>query len=62
MDKNTFDQFNREYEDALKKVRHCVNSEGFKLEAAMMGARLLAATKKRKGASFNRLRCSKMHD
>ena len=49
MDKNLFDQFNREYEDALKKVRHCVNSEGFKLEAAMMGARLLAATKNGKG-------------
>lgn len=49
MDKNTFDQFNREYEDALKKVRHCVNSEGFKLEAAMMGARLLATTKNGKG-------------
>lgn len=38
MDKNLFDRFNREYEDALKKVRHCVNSEGFELEAAMMGA------------------------
>lgn len=49
MDKNTFDQFNREYEDALKKVRHCVNSEGFKLEAAMMVASLLAATKNGKG-------------
>lgn len=53
MDKNIFDQFNREYEDAIKKVRHCVNSEGFKLEAAMMGARLLDTTKKRKRASFN---------
>lgn len=49
MDKNLFDQFNREYEDALKKVRHCVNSESFKLEAAMMGARLLNATKNGKG-------------
>lgn len=49
MDKNLFDQFNREYEDALKKVRHCVNSEGFKLESAMMGARLIAATKNGKG-------------
>ena len=49
MDKNLFDQFNREYEDALKKVRHCVNSEGFILEAAMMGDRLLAATKNGKG-------------
>ena len=49
MDKNLYDQFNREYEDALKKVRHCVNSEGFKLEVAMMGAKLLAATKNGKG-------------
>lgn len=49
MDKNLFDQFDREYEDALKKVRHCVNSEGFKSKAAMMGARLLAATKNGKG-------------
>lgn len=49
MDKNLFDQFEREYEDALKKVRHCVNSEGFKLEAAMMGARLTAASKNGKG-------------
>ena len=49
MDKNLFDQFNREYEDALKKVRHCVNSEGFKLEAAMMVARLMAASKNGKG-------------
>lgn len=53
MDKNLFDQFNREYEDALKKVRHCVNSEGFKIEAAMMGTRLMGASKKRKRASFN---------
>ena len=49
MDKNLFDQFNREYEDALKKVRHCVNSEGFKLEVAMMGARLMGAAKNGKG-------------
>lgn len=49
MDKNLFDQFNREYEDALKKVRHCVNSEGFKSEAAMMGARLIGASKNGKG-------------
>lgn len=49
MDKNLYDQFNREYEDALKKVRHCVNSESFKLEAAIMGDRLLAATKNGKG-------------
>ena len=49
MDKNIFDQFNREYEDALKKVRHCVNSEGFKLVAALMGAKLLDATKNGKG-------------
>lgn len=49
MDKNIFDQFNREYEDALKKVRHCVNSEGFKLGATMMGARLMAASKNGKG-------------
>ena len=49
MDKNLFDQFNREYEDALKKVRHCVNSEGFKIEAAMMGTRLMGASKNGKG-------------
>lgn len=49
MDKNSFDQFNREYEDALKKVRHCVSGKGFELEVAMMGARLLAATKNGKG-------------
>ena len=49
MDKNLFDQFNREYEDALKKVRHCVNSEGFKLEAVMMSARLMDASKNGKG-------------
>lgn len=49
MDKNLFDQFNREYEDALKKVRHCVNSEGFKLEAAMMSTRLIDASKNGKG-------------
>ncbi len=49
MDKNLFDQFNREYEDALKKVRHCVNSEGFKLEAAMMGAKLMDVAKSGKG-------------
>lgn len=49
MDKNLFDQFNREYEDALKKVRHCVNSEGFKLEAAMMSTGLMAASKNGKG-------------
>lgn len=49
MDKNLFDQFDRKYEDALKKVRHCVNSEDFKLEAAMMGAKLLGATKNGKG-------------
>lgn len=49
MDKNLFDQFEKEYEDALKKVRYCVNSEGFKLEAAMMGARLTAASKNGKG-------------
>ena len=49
MDKNTFDQFDREYEDAIKKVRDCVNSEAFKLEVAMMGARLLGAAKNGKG-------------
>lgn len=49
MDKNIFDQFNREYEDALKKVRHCVSGKDFELEVAMMGARLLAATKNGKG-------------
>lgn len=49
MDKNLFDQFNKEYEDALKKVRHCVNSEGFKLEAAMMGARFTGAAQNGKG-------------
>lgn len=49
MDKNLFDQFDRKYEDALKKVRHCVNSEDFKLEAAMMGAKLIGTTKNGKG-------------
>lgn len=49
MDKNTFDQFNREYEDAIKKVRDCVNSEAFKLEVAMMGTRLIGAAKNGKG-------------
>ena len=49
MDKNTFDQFTREYEDALKKVRDYVNSKGFKLEAVMMSTRLMAAIENGKG-------------
>ena len=44
----------------LKKVRHCVNSESFKLEAAMMSARLLNAAKTGKGRvsmDFDALKC-----
>lgn len=49
MDKNMFDKFNREYEDALQKVRDCVNGEGIKLDAAMMSLRLMNAAKNGKG-------------
>lgn len=49
MDKNIFDKFDREFEDALKKVRDCVNSEGFKTDATIMGMRLMNAAKNGKG-------------
>lgn len=49
MDKNMFDKFNKEYEDAFKKVRDIVNSEEFRIKATMMGIRLTSATKKAKG-------------
>lgn len=49
MDKNMFDIFNRQYEDALKKVRDCVNSKDFKSDAAIMAQRLMNATKNGKG-------------
>lgn len=49
MDRNLFDQLNRQFEDALKKVRDCVNSEGFKTYATIMGMRLMNAEKNGKG-------------
>lgn len=49
MDKNMFDKFNKEYEDAFKKVRDIVNSEEFRIKATMMGIRLTSATKEQKG-------------
>lgn len=49
MDKNMFDKFSKEYENAFKKVRDCVNSEGFKTQATIMGIRLMNATKNGKG-------------
>lgn len=39
----------KEFKGAIKGIRDCVNSEDFKLHVAMMGARLLAATKNGKG-------------
>ena len=49
MDKNMFDKFNKEYEDAFKKVRDIVNGEGFRILATRMGIRLISATKNAKG-------------
>lgn len=49
MDKNMFDKFNKEYEDAFKKVRDIVNGEGFRIQATTMGIRLMSATKNAKG-------------
>ena len=49
MDKNTFDKFDKEFQDAIKKVRDCVNSEAFKSGAAIMAMRLTNAAKNGKG-------------
>lgn len=49
MDNKEFEGMDKEFEGAIKGIRDCVNSEDFKLHVAMMGARLLAATKNGKG-------------
>lgn len=49
MDKKEFEEMQKGFEGAIKSIRDCVNSEDFKLNTAMMGARLLAATKNGKG-------------
>jgi dephospho-CoA kinase len=49
MDKKTFDEMDKGFKGAIQNIIDCVNSEDFNANAAMMGARLVNASKNGKG-------------
>lgn len=49
MDKKKFEEMDKEFKGAIKHIRDCVNSEDFNAQTALMGARLVNASKNGKG-------------
>jgi hypothetical protein len=49
MDKKEFEIMDENFKGAIQNIRDCVNSEDFNANAAMMGARLVNASKNGKG-------------
>lgn len=49
MDKKIFEEMDKGFKGAIQNIRDCVNSEDFNAHTAMMGARLVNASKNGKG-------------
>lgn len=49
MDRKDFEKMDKEFKGAIEHIRDCVNSEDFNKHAALMGARLINASKNGKG-------------
>ncbi len=49
MDKKMFEEMDKGFKGAIQNIRDCVNSEDFDLHTALMGARLMNASKNGKG-------------
>lgn len=49
MDKKEFEEMDKKFKGAIKRIRDCVNSEDFNANTAMMGAQLANASKIGKG-------------
>lgn len=49
MDKKMFDEMDKGFKGAIQNIRDCMNSEDFNAISAMMGARLVNASKNGKG-------------
>ena len=49
MDKKMFEEMDKGFKEAIQNIRDCVNSEDFNANTALMGARLVNASKNGKG-------------
>lgn len=49
MDKKMFEEMDKGFKGAIEHIRDCVNSEDFNAQTALMGSRLINASKNGKG-------------